>query len=285
MKPMLKYRGGKTREIPRITRYIPNNYERYIEPFFGGGALYFHLEPHDALINDLNEPLMEFYRSVAGDFPRLRRELDELGAIYQRNYDEYMRRKKADPHRRIHDDNEDLYYRLRLQFNGCQPSPFSNATLYYFINKTAYSGMIRYNKAGHYNVPYGRYKHFNTAIVSQAHSQLLQRASIFSGDYQQVFRQAGPNDFMFLDPPYDSPFSDYGNKQARNGFSADEHQRLARAFRSLPCKALMVMGKTNFMSELYADYVIDEYDKSYAVNIRNRFKAQSTHLVIANYQV
>lgn len=84
MRPILKYRGGKSKEIPEFIRYIPNEYNRYIEPFLGGGAVYFYLEPEQAIINDINTKLIEFYQDVRNDFPRLLEVLfqERLLAIY-----------------------------------------------------------------------------------------------------------------------------------------------------------------------------------------------------------
>lgn len=80
MKPLVKYRGGKSKEIPNIIKHIPQFSGRYIEPFFGGGALYFYLEPEKAVINDINEKLISFYKGVQAGYPNLRKELDEVGA-------------------------------------------------------------------------------------------------------------------------------------------------------------------------------------------------------------
>ena len=168
-------------------------------------------------------------------------------------------------------------------YNGLTPADYSPAALYFFINKTSYSGMIRHNKEGHFNVPYGRYKNFNTQLVSKAHSDLLQQASLHQGDYENVFELCRPNDFVFLDPPYDSKFSDYGNASTRDGFLESDHRRLANAFFELPAKALMVIGKSDLISELYGDHVFSTYRKQYAVNIRNRFQAENEHFLIKNY--
>ncbi|MBB1573803.1 MAG: DNA adenine methylase, partial [Bacteroidia bacterium] len=107
------------------------------------------------------------------------------------------------------------------------PAEYSPALLYYFINKTAYSGMIRHNARGEYNVLYGRYRHFWSDGVTLAHSQLLQRAHVLQGDYRQVFDLLETEDFVFLDPPYDCQFTDYGNTEYRDGFGEDKQMRLA----------------------------------------------------------
>lgn len=283
MKPMIKYRGGKSKEIKHFLEHIPEYHGRYIEPFLGGGALFFYLEPQNAIINDINAQLIGFYRGVAHHYRQVHRELAELERIYTANRTEFDRLKAITPDDRVEDHNEDLYYHLRDMYNGLIHADYSPATLYYFINKTAYSGMIRYNARGEYNVPFGRYKNFNTDLVSLGHSQLLQRTEILNEDYGVVFQMAAPDDFMFLDPPYDCVFSDYGNEEYRDGFNEDSHRLLAQRFRQLNCRALMVIGRTPLTEELYGDLIVDEYAKTYAVNIRNRFHSEASHILVANY--
>lgn len=283
MKPIIKYRGGKSKEISLLTPYIPNFTGRYIEPFFGGGAMYFHLEHPNAIINDINNKLMTFYRGVQQNYLELKRELSEIEKVYAINRRVFDALKKKYPKERVADGNESLYYYLRDMYNDLIPPTFSAATLYYFINKTAYSGMIRYNSKGEYNVPYGRYKNFNTGLITEAHYRLLANTEIFTGDYTRIFEIANKNDFIFLDPPYDCIFSDYGNDEYKDGFNESNHKRLAADFFNLGCKALMVIGATPLTRELYKGNIIAEYSKNYAVNIRNRFQAGATHIIITNY--
>lgn len=284
MKPLIKYRGGKSKEIPNIKKHIPQFSGRYIEPFFGGGALYFYLEPKSAIINDINEKLISFYKGVQLDYQNLRNELDSVEKQYEKNRIEFEALKAKIPDKRVEDKNEDFYYSIRDMFNGLSEKKYSDALLYYFINKTAYSGMIRYNSRGEFNVPYGRYKHLNTSLVTKKHSELLSKAEIYNLDYEKIFDKVTPNDFIFLDPPYDCVFSDYGNEQYKNGFNDEAHRKLAQDFKNLPCKTLLVIGRTPLTEELYGNMIIDEYEKSYAVNIKNRFKAAATHILIANYK-
>lgn len=284
MKPMIKYRGGKSKEIPHIMWHIPRFTGRYIEPFFGGGALFFYLEPRQAIINDINSKLIGFYRGVRNDYANLRTELDEIEKLYSINRREFEELKALHPNERVADKNEELYYQLRDMFNGTTEKRYSDALLYYYINKTSYSGMIRYNAHGEFNVPFGRYKHLNTESVTLSHSKLLQRAELFNTDYSNIFSMCREDDFIFLDPPYDCVFSDYGNEEYRDGFNEDSHRQLAKDFAGLPCKALMVIGCTPMTEELYRGYIVDEYEKSYAVNIRNRFKSVAKHIVVANYR-
>lgn len=285
MKPMLKYRGGKSKEIHNIIELIPNFSGRYIEPFFGGGALYFYLEPQRAIINDINSKLMNFYVEVKENYNGLRKELDEVENIYEINRKEFEIEKKEHPLERVLDKNEYFYYELRDMFNGLSNKEYSDALLYFFINKTAYSGMIRYNARGEFNVPYGRYPHLNTSLISSEHSNLLSTSKIFNTDYSEIFDMADEDDFMFLDPPYDCIFSDYGNEEYKDGFGDEAHVQLAERFKNLKCKALLVIGKTPLTEMLYGDMIAKEYAKSYAVNIRNRFKSSAMHILVANYDI
>ena len=91
MKPVLKYRGGKSKEIPKFIEYIPSEYNRYIEPFLGGGALFFHLEPQNAILNDLNTRLIEFYNELKFNYKEMRKQLDVLHEKYEQNQIEYKK--------------------------------------------------------------------------------------------------------------------------------------------------------------------------------------------------
>lgn len=282
MKPVLKYRGGKSREISKFIQYIPDNFNRYIEPFMGGGAVFFHLEPDNAILNDVNTKLMTFYVQLKDEYPAMRMQLDALQLQYERNQREFLQSKTATPDERVPNENEDLYYRLRELFNN-PTNDFLDGVVYFFINKTAYSGMIRYNNSGEYNVPFGRYPNLNTRLLTRQHSELLQNAELFNVDYENIFAMAQEDDFMFLDPPYDCVFNDYGNIDMMNGFDEKQHRRLAQDFRNLNCRTLMIIGKTPLTEELYDNYIFDEYYKNYAVNIKNRFNNDKMHMVVKNY--
>jgi DNA adenine methylase len=283
MKPLVKYRGGKSKEIPHLIKHIPNFTGRYIEPFFGGGALFFHLEPKKAIINDINSKLMAFYKGVKSDFDNLSKELQEIEKTYIINRRKFEELKAKTPDLRVDDENEVLYYQIRDMFNDLTEKKYSDALLYFFINKTAYSGMIRYNAKGEFNVPYGRYANLNTSLVTKAHSKLLSNTEIYNLDYKNIFDMANEDDFMFLDPPYDCVFSDYGNAEYKDGFNEKNHTELANSFLNLKCKALMVIGRTPLTEKLYNHLIVDEYGKTYAVNIRNRFKSSASHILISNY--
>lgn len=283
MKPMIKYRGGKSKEISHFINNMPQNYNRYIEPFFGGGALYFHLEPMGAIINDVNTKLYSFYQEMKASYPEARTQLNYLQEVYEENQRQYELLKMDHPDERVENKNEELYYFMRKAFNNKIDSEYLDSVIYFFINKTAYSGMIRYNSSGDYNVPFGRYKNFNTRLITESHYDLLRRTEIYNKDYFEIFNMANNDDFIFLDPPYDCVFSDYGNEAYKDGFGEDEHRRLANDFKNLQCKALLVIGKTQLTEELYGTHIVEEYEKAYAVNIKNRFKADAKHIIVTNY--
>jgi DNA adenine methylase len=283
MKPLVKYRGGKSKEIPHLIKHIPQFSGRYIEPFLGGGALFFHLEPKKAIINDINSKLISFYLGVKDNFEILKTELSEIEKLYAMNRKNFEELKSKTPDERVDDENEPLYYQIRNMFNDLSEKKYSEALLYFFINKTAYSGMIRYNSKGEFNVPYGRYTNLNTSLVTKAHNNLLTNTEIYNLDYSEIFRMADIDDFMFLDPPYDCVFSDYGNIEHKDGFNERNHIELANQYKQLKCKALMVIGRTPLTEKLYGEMIVDEYGKSYAVNIRNRFKSEASHILISNY--
>ena len=225
---------------------------------------------------------MLFYRQLRDSYPEMRVQLNELQRVYEANQAEYKKLKAKAPDERVPNANEDLYYKMRELFNHPDGS-YLDGVIYFFINKTAYSGMIRYNNNGEYNVPFGRYPNLNTQLVTEQHSRLLQSAELYNYDYRRIFDVAREDDFIFLDPPYDCVFNDYGNIDMMNGFDEAEHRRLAEDFRNLSCRALMVIGKTPLTMELYGEYVFDEYYKNYAVNIKNRFNNDKIHIIVKNY--
>ena len=191
MNPVLKYRGGKSKEISHFLKYIPTDYGCYFEPFLGGGAVFFHLEPQRAVINDVNSRLMQFYSELRDSYPTMREQLDAVQKMYEENQADFKKRKALAPDQKVPNGNEELYYHLRDLFNhqekGQQqlnlyglPDNLLPGVIYFFINKTAYSGMLRFNAAGEYNVPFGRYPNLNTQLVTEAPSRLLQNAKLLT---------------------------------------------------------------------------------------------------------
>lgn len=258
LNPIVKWSGGKKDEIKHILPHIPLNYNMYLEPFIGGGAVYFHINPQKAVINDVHKELIDFYKSIKDG---------HSGDIYNFMVE--------------HPNDEETYYKVRKYRND---DVLDNAKRFYYLRKTCYRGMLRYNSKGEFNIPFGRYKTCNYEdILNTGYENLLKRTDIFNESFEFVFDNYNSSDnFMFLDPPYDSEFTDYGYCS----FGKDEHHKLAKCFKETRIKCLMVIGKTDFIADLYKDYIVEEYNKNYRFKLhsgRIGSEINTTHLVIKNY--
>jgi len=259
MKPLVKWSGGKSDEIKNFQEFIPENFNYYLEPFVGGGAVYFHLEPERAVLTDVHKELVDLYTSIKGK---------KSMEIYN-----FMNE---------HPNTEEVYYQVRD--NMAYDVELENAKRFFYLRKTCFRGMLRYNKNGKFNIPYGRYKTYNFEILqNEKYEQLFQNTDIFCKSFEYVFENYNNSEnFMFLDPPYDSEFTDYGYCK----FEKDDHIKLANCFKSTNIKCLMVIGKTPFISQLYDGYVVKEYAKKYRFKLhsgRIGDEINTTHLVIKNY--
>lgn len=255
----LTWPGSKASELERILPHVPIAFDRYVEPFLGGGSLFWHLRPHRALLSDASPELVALYGALRDRFWSLRRELRCLEAECASTGE----------------GAGDLYYRMRDVLNGRAVGDVSQEAAFLFVNKTSFSGLMRRNALGEFNVPYGKGKRFHAGVVAPAHSFALRGAELLCCDFEGTLSRCVPGDFVFLDPPYDSAFADYSAP-----FGHDEHRRLAEAFHALPCKALMVVGRTPLTMGLYGDCVVDEYARDYGVNIRGRVTSTAVHLVV-----
>lgn len=278
MKPIIKYCGGKSREIKYFAKYFPDSFETYYEPFLGGGAVFFEFMPKHAFLSDSNRQLMDFYKDFSKHYTRIRRELEALEAEFRLNQREYELEKTINPKEHVVNRNENRYYLFRSAMNGHRYCDYSSATVYYYINRLAYAGLTRFNSKGEFNAPFGHYKKFSIENADLSHAQLLQQAELKCCKYKYAFERATEKDFAFLDPPYDGVFSNYGTP-----FGEKEHRELAQDFRNLSCKALMVIGKTPLMESLYKDFIRGEYGVKYAIDIKNRMPRNNGHLIITNY--
>lgn len=258
LKPIVKWSGGKKDEIKKFIKYIPENYDIYLEPFIGGGAVYFHLNPKKAVINDIHTELTDFYQSIKNGYSK---------EIYN-----FMKE---------HTNEEDTYYKVRSYI---PKNPLENAQRFYYLRKTCFRGMLRYNNKGQFNIPYGRYKTYNFEDINNIqYERLLKNTDVLNKDFEYIFdTYNSKNNFMFLDPPYDSEFTNYGYCS----FGKDNHKKLAKCFKETNIKCLMVIGKTPFISELYNGYIVDEYDKNYRFKLhsgRVGSEINTKHIVIINY--
>lgn len=259
LKPLIKWSGGKGDEIKLFEKYIPVSYDTYLEPFIGGGSVYFYLTPKKAVISDVHQELIDLYNSIKDG---------NANEIYT-----FMENNKND---------EETYYRIRD--NMVIENILDNAKRFYYQRKTCFRGMLRYNKNGKFNIPFGKYKTINfEELKNNNYKKLFDRTTILKTDFEDIFKNYNEeNNFMFLDPPYDSEFTDYGYCK----FGKDEHIKLSKYFKETKIKCLMIIGKTKFIEDLYKDYIVEEYDKKYKFKLysgRVGDEINVKHLVIKNY--
>lgn len=257
--PIIKWSGGKKDEIKLFIHHIPNNINIYLEPFIGGGAVYFHLQHNKNVINDVHKELIDFYNSIKNGYS------EDIYKFMQENKNE-----------------EDVYYKVRDNYEIT--NELDNAKRFYYLRKTCYRGMMRYNSKGGFNIPFGKYKTVNyEELKNKNYEELLQNTEILNKNFDYIFNNYNDdNNFMFLDPPYDSEFTNYGYCS----FGKEEHKKLAECFKNTKIKCLMIIGKTDFITNLYKDYIVDEYDKKYRFKLhsgRVGDEINTKHLIIKNY--
>lgn len=220
-KPFIKWVGGKSQLIEQLEALLPADFDNwenvtYIEPFVGGGAMLFYmLQTHpnikSAIINDINEDLTTCYMVVKQSPDALVESLKQIQKEYYSLQNE--------------DARKQFFLLMRDEFNTKQLNSIDNTTLFFFLNRTCFNGLYRVNKAGLFNVPFGRYE---TPTICDpntiyADSELLQNVEILTGDYQQTLAYANGNTLFYFDPPYSplnntSNFNDYA-KEAFNDFA------------------------------------------------------------------
>ena len=259
LKPLIKWSGGKVDEIKMFDKYFPENYNIYIEPFIGGGAVYFHLNPSKAVISDVHSELIDLYKCISEG---------KANDIF-----EFMENSPND---------EATYYNIRdaMVMNDA----LDIAKRFYYQRKTCFRGMLRYNRDKKFNIPFGRYKTINyTELLNKDYETLLNRTEIYNEKFEVIFEKFDDEtNFMFLDPPYDSEFTDYGYCS----FGKEEQRKLASLFKTTKIKCLMIIGKTKFIEELYNGYIVAEYDKKYKFKLYNNRigdEINTKHLIIKNY--
>jgi len=259
LKPLIKWSGGKVDEIKMFDNYFPDNYNIYIEPFVGGGAVYFYLNPIKAVISDVHSELIDLYTCISEGKAK--------------NIYEFMENSPND---------EDTYYNIRDTM--IMNDSLDIAKRFYYQRKTCFRGMLRYNKDKKFNIPFGRYKTINySELLNKDYETLLNRTEIYNDKFEVIFEKYNDeSNFMFLDPPYDSEFIDYGYCL----FGKEEQRKLASLFKTTKIKCLMIIGKTKFIEELYNGYIVGEYDKKYRFKLYNNRigdEINTKHLIIKNY--
>lgn len=237
-RPILKWAGGKQQLLPELLARVPASYGRYIEPFVGGGALFFALAPERAVIADANPELINLYRCVADDVDAVIAALAPMRV------------------------SEDAFYAERaLRFEDLPPVRAAARTLY--LNKTCYNGLYRVNRSGAFNVPFGRHasppKVCDPARLRAA-ARVLARAEIVCGDYRTVLAEhARAGDFVFLDPPYlpisaNADFKRYTATQFREA----DHEDMAPVVEDLAARGCTVVLTNANHPRLHALYAAHE---------------------------
>jgi len=230
--PFLKWAGGKTQLLPTLLNYVPTHFHTYIEPFLGGGALFFELQPVKAILADSNPELINCYTMVRD------RVEDVIKVLSDYPY------------------SEEFYYAIRAE----RPrDPVMRAARMIYLNRTCYNGLYRVNKQGQFNVPFGRYT--NPVICDperlRAGSYALRNAELRCVDYQEMLcKYVKPGDFVYLDPPYHlvSKYSDF-KRYTAEFFYIDDQRILAKMARELAAQGCYVL-----VSNSYCDFILDIYE-------------------------
>lgn len=270
-KPFIKWVGGKWRLRHELMALLPDGVEdmRHVEPFTGGGALFFARQPARALLSDVNKDLIGTYEAVRecpGGLENI------LGAMSRKH-------------------SKDFYYATRERFNrGVSLSRVERAAQFIYLNKTCFNGLYRVNQRGEFNVPMGSYK--NPRILDAegllAASWPLAHAELRCAPFETIVDRVGPGDFVYLDPPYEplsrtSSFTSY----AQGGFSQDDQRRLRDVVRELDrigAKVMLSNSDVPFIRELYSGMNINQVMASRSVNCVGGKRGKVAELVIRNYE-
>lgn len=271
--PFLKWVGGKRQLMPSIVEHLPENIKdyKYIEPFIGGGAVLFNLQPKNAIINDFNEELINVYEVIKNN-------LDELITDLKK-----------------HKNEAEYFYSIRsLDRNGAfkKLSDIQRASRVIFLNKTCFNGLYRVNNAGEFNSPFGRYK--NPNIVNEPTLKAVNKflnsnnIEIKSGDYSEILKQADKKCFVYLDPPY-HPISESSNFTGyiQGGWNMYDQIDLKTACDELHKKGvkfLLSNSSAEFIKDLYKDYKITIVKANRAINSNGADRGEVDEVLIRNYE-
>jgi DNA adenine methylase len=275
--PFVKWAGGKSQILYELDSMIPSKFNRYFEPFLGGGAMFFHLISDrnmrfSAYLSDINEELITAYKVVKNRV----RELIEVLKRHQREYNK---------------NPSEYYYKLRDEIKPV--TEIDRSARFIALNKTCFNGLYRVNRSGIFNVPMGSYK--NPLICDTGNLENISkalrysRASIRVSDYENALLKAEEDDFIYLDPPY-HPTSSTANFAAYSdkGFGDDDQLELSKIFLKLDdakCKVLLSNSDTPLIRKLYSDFSnhIKEVNVSRLINCKASRRIGHKELLISNY--
>lgn len=267
VKPFVKWVGGKRQLISILRSNAPKSYKSYIEPFIGGGALLFSIQPDKGVISDINLELINAYTVVRDDVEALIRSLKR------------------------HKNEEEHFYEVRAQKTS-KMTPAQRASRFIFMNKTCFNGLYRENSKGQFNTPFGRYKNPNIADADnlRAVSEYLKQSkiSIVHQDYKTTAMKAKKGDFVYFDPPY-YPMSATASftKYVKGDFNAQNQVELSEVFRALAkrgCHVMLSNSNTDFIKDLYKDFQLIEVEANRFINCQgaNRGK-QAVEVLVKNF--
>ncbi len=268
--PFVKWAGGKRQLLDRIKARLPKHFNGYMEPFVGGGAVYFGLQPEKAIINDINESLINAYRQI------------------QISPEEFVN-VISEHDRKIADAGKEYYYKVRELYNDKlmrAEYDMELAVLFVFLNKHCFNGLYRVNGSGLFNVPYNNsVKESCSRENILAVSRSLQKVCIKSGDFQDACELAKKDDFIFLDSPYAPLNPTSFDSYTKEGFDIESHKRVAVVFRELTkrgCYCMLTNHNTELINELYADFNKTVVDVRRMINsdAKNRVGKE---IIITNY--
>jgi len=268
--PFVKWAGGKRQILEQIRARMPKEYNRYYEPFVGGGAVLFDLIPTNAVINDINKSLINAYRQIQQS-PK-----DLLGAIG-----------KLDDS--IPEDAKEYYYLIREQYNDKlmrEEYDIGLAAMFIFINKHCFNGLYRVNGKGLFNVPYNnsRGKSCKEESILEI-SGYLKTITILDGDFENACIEADKGDFVFIDSPYAPLNPTSFESYTKEGFDIESHKRLSELFKILTyrgCYCMLTNHNTEIINELYNEFKIDVINVKRMINsdAKNRVGEE---VIICNY--
>lgn len=300
-KPFLKWAGGKTQLLEQIASYFPKGLisreiTRYVEPFIGGGAVFFYVMQHypikESFLFDVNEELILAYKTI-------QKSPTELIHKLQKMQDRYLALTATEQEKEFYEIRHKLNKkRPDIDFDHFQPEWIERTAQIIFLNRTCFNGLFRVNPRGEFNVPFGRYKNpqiCNAENLIQV-SLILQRAKIQRGDFTRASKAINPNSFVYFDPPYrpisaTSSFTSY----SKMDFGDAEQKRLAKFFRELSkCGAKLMLSNSDpknenpedhFFEELYHGFNIRRVQASRMINSVASKRGKINELLIMNYKV
>lgn len=270
--PFVKWVGGKRQLLNKIEKYIPNQFSKYYEPFVGGGAVLFHIQPKNVVINDSNGELINAYNVIKESSEELIEDLKK-----HKNEEKYFYEIRGI------DRKKEKYLKL---------SNIQRASRIIFLNKTCYNGLFRVNSSGEFNSPFGRYKNPNIVndITIRAVGSYLSKneIQILNTDYEKTLSKIRMGGFVYLDPPYD-PISDSScfTGYTKNGFERTEQVRLKKVCDKLNDKGIKFLlsnSSTDFIRDLYKDYNIFSIKAKRAINSKGDGRGEITEVLVRNYE-